>query len=127
MSQTKILIIDDDIRMESVMKRFLFEKKYTLTFANDGEQGIEKAKNLLPDIILCDIVMPTMDGFQVLQHLKRNPPTKPPVFIFLSAKSTTDDFLLGIAKGADGYLAKPISRNDLVETIESHTFQQSFK
>ncbi|MBL7991728.1 MAG: response regulator [Candidatus Kapabacteria bacterium] len=127
MSQTKILIIDDDIRMESVMKRFLFEKKYTLTFANDGEQGIEKAKNLLPDIILCDIVMPTMDGFQVLQHLKRNPPIKPPVFIFLSAKSTTDDFLLGIAKGADGYLAKPISRNDLVETIESHTFQQSFK
>lgn len=127
MSQTKILIIDDDIRMESVMKRFLFEKKYTLTFANDGKQGIEKATNLQPDIILCDIVMPTMDGFQVLQHLRENPLSKPPIFIFLSAKTTTDDFLLGIAKGADGYLAKPISRNDLVETIESHTSQQSFK
>jgi CheY-like chemotaxis protein len=127
MSQTRILIIDDDIRMESVMKRFLFEKKYTLTFANDGKQGVEKATNLQPDIILCDIVMPAMDGFQVLQHLRENPLSKPPIFIFLSAKATTDDFLLGISKGADGYLAKPISRNDLVETIESHTFQQSFK
>lgn len=119
-AQIKVLIIDDDVRMESILARFLFEQKYALTFANNGRQGIQKAESLLPDIILCDITMPSMDGFQVLRHLKQNPQTKPLTFIFISAKSSTEDLLYGISQGADGYLAKPLSRNELLETIDTH-------
>lgn len=116
-----ILLIDDDIRVSSLLKRFLYESKYNVLEANSGSKGIEMAKASKPDIILCDIMMPEMDGYTVLKHIRSDNDTKAIPFIFLTAKDGTSDFLTGISKGADGYLAKPISREDLVETIESHT------
>jgi CheY-like chemotaxis protein len=116
-----ILLIDDDIRVSSLLKRFLYEAKYNVVEANSGSKGIELAKTSKPDIILCDIMMPEMDGYTVLKHIRADGDTKSIPFIFLTAKDGTSDFLTGISKGADGYLAKPISREDLVETIETHT------
>lgn len=121
MQQKTILLIDDDIRVSGLLKRFLYEAKYNVIEANNGTKGIELAKSMKPDIILCDIMMPEMDGYTVLKHIRSDSDTKPIPFIFLTAKDGTSDFLTGISKGADGYLAKPISREDLVETIESHT------
>jgi CheY-like chemotaxis protein len=116
-----ILLIDDDIRVSSLLKRFLYEAKYNVIEANSGSKGLEIAKSTKPDIILCDIMMPEMDGYAVLKHIRADNDTKSIPFIFLTAKDGTSDFLTGISKGADGYLAKPISREDLVETIETHT------
>ena len=116
-----ILLIDDDIRVSSLLKRFLYEAKYNVLEANSGSKGIETAKQSKPDIILCDIMMPEMDGYTVLKHIRADADTKAIPFIFLTAKDGTSDFLTGISKGADGYLAKPISREDLIETIETHT------
>ncbi len=121
MTQKTILLIDDDIRVSGLLKRFLYEAKYNVIEANSGGKGIEMAKSTKPDIILCDIMMPEMDGYTVLKHIRSDADTKSIPFIFLTAKDGTSDFLTGISKGADGYLAKPISREDLVETIESHT------
>jgi CheY-like chemotaxis protein len=104
-----------------LLKRFLYEAKYNVVEANSGSKGIELAKENKPDIILCDIMMPEMDGYTVLKHIRADGDTKGIPFIFLTAKDGTSDFLTGISKGADGYLAKPISREDLVETIETHT------
>jgi CheY-like chemotaxis protein len=122
MSRAKtILLIDDDIRVSGLLKRFLYEAKYNVVEANSGPKGIEAAKQLKPDIILCDIMMPEMDGYAVLKEIRANSELKGIPFIFLTAKDGTSDFLTGISKGADGYLSKPISREDLVETIETHT------
>jgi CheY-like chemotaxis protein len=116
-----ILLIDDDIRVSGLLKRFLYEAKYNVLEASNGTKGLELAKQEKPDIILCDIMMPEMDGYTVLKHIRGDADTKGIPFIFLTAKDGTSDFLTGISKGADGYLSKPISREDLVETIETHT------
>ena len=121
MSTVKVLLIDDDIRVSALLKRFLYEKMYDVISAENGPQGIEMAKTQKPDIIFCDIMMPEMDGYTVLKHIRSDGDTKGIPFIFLTAKDGTSDFLTGISKGADGYLAKPISREDLIETIETHT------
>jgi CheY-like chemotaxis protein len=116
-----ILLIDDDIRVSGLLKRFLYEAKYDVLEASNGTKGLELAKERKPDIILCDIMMPEMDGYTVLKHIRGDTETKAIPFIFLTAKDGTSDFLTGISKGADGYLSKPISREDLIETIETHT------
>jgi CheY-like chemotaxis protein len=116
-----ILLIDDDIRVSGLLKRFLYESKYNVIEANSGAEGVRVARQLKPDIILCDIMMPEMDGFAVLKEIRASEDTRSIPFIFLTAKDGTSDFLTGISKGADGYLSKPISREDLVETIETHT------
>jgi DNA-binding response OmpR family regulator len=116
-----ILLIDDDIRVSGLLKRFLYEAKYNVMEANGGVEGVRMAQESKPDIILCDIMMPEMDGFAVLKEIRGSSTTKTIPFIFLTAKDGTSDFLTGISKGADGYLSKPISREDLVETIETHT------
>lgn len=117
----KILLIDDDIRVGNLIQRFLFEEKYQVTVVNNGTEGIEKAKVIIPDIIFCDIMMPEVDGYEVLSQIRSHDATKKIPFIFVTAKSDTSDFLTGMSKGADGYFSKPITREDLIELIETHT------
>lgn len=117
----KILLIDDDIRVGNLIQRFLFEEKYQVTVVNNGKEGIEQALRIVPDIIFCDIMMPETDGYEVLSQIRANGSTKKIPFIFVTAKSDTADFLTGMSKGADGYFSKPITREDLVELIETHT------
>ncbi len=115
-----VLLIDDDIRVSELLKRFLYEKMYNVISAENGVKGIEAAQTHLPDIIFCDIMMPELDGFGVLKQILSDERTKGIPFFFLTSKTETEDFLEGISAGATGYHAKPTSRQELVEAIQGN-------
>lgn len=114
---TKILIIDDE-------KALLEELADNLTFAGfdvlstyDSVLGVQLAQEHLPDLILCDVMMPKMDGYGVLLEIRSHPPTANTPFIFLTAKASRDDWRKGMRMGADDYLTKPFQQSELLETI----------
>lgn len=119
MTQKKILFIDDDIRIESLCKRLLYDKKYIITVVSNGQLGIEKIKTIQPDIVFCDILMPGMNGYQVLDHVRGDETMRSTKFVFLTAKSTTEEFIEGMTKGADAYLMKPVTRDELIDVIDN--------
>lgn len=115
----KILIIEDneDIRDSSV--EILELADYEVLQADNGKTGVELALRHLPDIILCDIMMPELDGYGVLYLLSKNPETANIPFIFLTAKAERADMRKGMEMGADDYLTKPFDDIELLNTIES--------
>jgi CheY-like chemotaxis protein len=115
-----VLLIDDDIRVSQLLKRFLYETTYNVISAESGIKGIEMAQKQKPDIIFCDIMMPEMDGYGVLKEIRSDDRTKDIPFFFLTAKTQTEDFMTGIRAGATGYQAKPTSREELVEAIQGN-------
>lgn len=115
----KILIIEDDNFLRENMSELLELSKYEVYKAQNGEVGIEKAKKHIPDIIVCDIMMPEIDGYSVLEVLAKNNSTKFIPFIFLSAKAERKDIRKGMDLGADDYITKPFSENELLNSIES--------
>lgn len=112
-----ILMIDDDRRVLDLLKRFLYEEKYSIITAENGLEGVEAAKRHAPQVIFCDIMMPELDGFGVLQELQSDSTTSKIPFFFLTSKIQPEDRQLGIEAGATGYLAKPTSRNQLLEVL----------
>ena len=104
----KILIIEDDKILLETAADFLREEGYFVYKAQDGDAGIELAERYLPDLILCDILMPGTDGYQVHKRLKCSIPANQIPFIFMSAKATYDDVATGLEMGADDYITKPI-------------------
>ncbi|MBD1207443.1 MAG: response regulator [Ignavibacteria bacterium] len=112
-----ILMIDDDRRVLDLLKRFLYEEKYSIITAENGMQGVEAARRHAPKVIFCDIMMPELDGFGVLQALQSDITTSKIPFFFLTSKIQPEDRQLGIEAGATGYLAKPTSRNQLLEAL----------
>jgi two-component system, sensor histidine kinase and response regulator len=117
-----VLLIDDDIRVSQLLKRFLYETTYNVISAENGIKGVEAARKHKPDIIFCDIMMPELDGYGVLQQIRSDTLTKDIPFFFLTAKTQTEDFMIGIRAGATGYQAKPTSREELVEAIQGNVF-----
>ena len=115
----KILIIEDDHFLRENMAELLELSKYEVYKAPNGTIGIEKAKKYLPDIIVCDIMMPEIDGYSVIEVLAKNTSTKFIPFIFLSAKTERKDIRKGMDLGADDYITKPFSENELINSIES--------
>lgn len=115
----KVLIIEDnnDIR-ENVME-ILQLAGYEAHEAKNGKAGVELALSHLPDIILCDIMMPELDGYGVLYMLNKNPDTAAIPFIFLTAKAERVDLRKGMEMGADDYLTKPFDDMDLLNAIET--------
>src|SRR5207253_3981981 len=87
--------------------------------ADNGRRGIELAKSIAPDLILCDVMMPELDGFGVLQALRANPLTATVPLIFLTAKGDKLDQRTGMNLGANDYLTKPASREDLLAAIQT--------
>ena len=114
----RILIIDDytDIR-ENIAEILTLAGFQTYT-AENGKKGVELAIQHLPDLIICDIMMPELDGYGVLHLLKRNPATEPIPFIFLTAKAERTDFRKGMEMGADDYITKPFDDVELLNAIE---------
>ncbi len=129
MSQ-KILIIEDNNHIRENVVEILGLAGYTVFEADNGKTGIELAVNNLPDVILCDIMMPELDGYGVLFMLNKNPETAAIPFIFLTAKAERIDQRKGMEMGADDYLTKPFDDIELLNAIESRlrkkTAQQSF-
>jgi DNA-binding response OmpR family regulator len=115
----KILLIEDDVTVRENTAELLVLSEYEVITSNDGRQGSLKAQTELPDIIICDIMMPEMDGYGVLQELSENNQTANIPFIFLSAKTEHKDIRRGMDLGADDYLTKPFEEEDLLSAIES--------
>jgi len=115
----KILLIEDDVTVRENTAELLELSNYDVITARNGKLGVEKAKQNLPDIIVCDIMMPEMDGYGVLKELSENNDTSHIPFIFLSAKTEHKDIRKGMDLGADDYLTKPFEEEDLLSAIES--------
>lgn len=115
----RILLIEDDVTVRENTAELLELSNYEVITASDGKQGCLKAHSVVPDIIVCDIMMPEMDGYGVLQELSKTPKTANIPFIFLSAKTEHKDIRRGMDLGADDYLTKPFEEEDLLSAIES--------
>ncbi|MDC1504120.1 response regulator [Winogradskyella sp.] len=115
----KILIIEDNEDVRENTADILKLVGYETTTAENGKIGLVKAKQLFPDVIVCDIMMPELDGYDVLKELSKNTKTACIPFIFLTAKTEKIDMRKGMNLGADDYLTKPFSEAELIEAIES--------
>ncbi|PKA84494.1 CRP-like cAMP-binding protein [Ulvibacter sp. MAR_2010_11] len=114
-----ILLIEDDTALRENTAELLELENYTVFTAPNGRVGIEIAKKQLPDIIVCDIMMPEVDGYGVLEAVSLEPSTTQIPFIFLSAKTEHKEIRKGMDLGADDYLTKPFEEFELLSAIES--------
>lgn len=115
----KVLIIEDNNDIRENIVEILELAGYTVFAAANGKTGVEQANKNLPDIILCDIMMPELDGYGVLYMLNKNPELSAVPFIFLTAKAERVDLRKGMEMGADDYLTKPFDDMELLNAIES--------
>ncbi len=115
----KILLIEDDTVLRETTAELLELSGFQVRTAADGKNGIQMAKENVPDVIVCDIMMPEIDGYGVLKTLSQNNQTKGIPFIFLSAKTERKDVRKGMDLGADDYLTKPFKETELIGAIES--------
>jgi len=115
---TKILIIEDQPQMRKNLATILEMEDFQVVTAADGLSGMEVARSERPDIVICDVMMPGLDGYQVLAKLRAEPAMATLPFIFLTAKGDKADLRSGMNLGADDYLTKPVSREDLLAAIE---------
>jgi len=127
----KILLIEDNPDMRENTAEILELANYEVHTADNGKEGVRKALSLQPDLIICDIMMPEMDGYGVLRILSKDPHTAGVPFIFLTAKAEGTDMRKGMSMGADDYLTKPFEDIDLLDAIEvrlkkSQVSKQSF-
>ena len=113
-----ILLIEDDADMRENTAEILELAGYRVLKAENGKRGVEMAKKEAPDLLLCDIMMPELDGYGVLHVLGRDPATAEVPFIFLSAKAERGDVRKGMDLGADDYLTKPFEESELLNAIE---------
>lgn len=122
---TKIAVIEDNSDMRENICEILELANYKVVSAPDGKAGVELVRKELPDLVLCDIMMPELDGYGVLYYLSKHPETSSIPFIFLSAKSEKDDFRKGMLMGADDYLTKPFKEIELLDAIEARLKRSS--
>ncbi|MES2107730.1 MAG: response regulator [Bacteroidota bacterium] len=115
----KVLIIEDNNDIRDNILEILELANYEVQGAKNGKEGIDLATKNVPDIILCDIMMPELDGYGVLYMLNKNPETSNIPFIFLTAKAERVDLRKGMEMGADDYLTKPFDDMELLNAIES--------
>ncbi len=113
-SQIHILAIDDDKISQKFIGKALSHDDFLMNYADDGEQGIEKALANTPDIIILDVEMPGMNGYQVCEKLREESATKDTPIVFLSSHSSLRDRMQGYEVGADDFLVKPFERDDLI-------------
>lgn len=115
----KILLIEDDLIMRENISELIELAGYEVEVAENGMVGIEKTKSFLPDLIICDVMMPELDGYGVLYILSQKPETAIIPFVFLTAKSEKADLRKGMELGADDYLFKPFESTELIRVIEN--------
>ncbi|HEX9917004.1 MAG TPA: response regulator [candidate division Zixibacteria bacterium] len=114
----KILVIDDEPEITDIVEAFLKNAGYEVRVENSSVMGIEKAKSFKPDLILLDIMMPRMDGYQVCNELKKNSETKNTPIIFLTGKDASHDEGKSFKVGGDMFIKKPFSCQRLLEIVK---------
>ncbi|MCJ7472518.1 MAG: diguanylate cyclase [Actinobacteria bacterium] len=115
-----ILIVDDVVKNLQVLGTILSKQNYKIAAANNGEQAIKIANNTLPDLILLDIMMPGISGFEVCSRLKKDPRTKDISIIFLTAKIEPEDIVKGFEAGGVDYVIKPFNSIELLARVKTH-------
>lgn len=115
----KVLLIEDNLEVRENTSEILDLAGYNVVTAANGKIGVESAQKEKPDLIICDIMMPELDGYGVLHILNKNPETAGIPFIFLTAKTEKTDIRKGMNLGADDYLTKPFDDTDLLNAIEA--------
>jgi DNA-binding response OmpR family regulator len=113
----KVLVIEDEKAVMNNLLEILDSGGFQGFGAENGSEGIQLAKEELPDLIICDIMMPDTDGYEVLRTLRENSETAMIPFIFLTAKTEQPDLRQGMNLGADDYITKPFRRNELLDSI----------
>lgn len=121
----KVLVIEDEQDMREVILDILEAEGFDVVGAENGSVGARLAQERIPDLIICDVMMPELDGLGVLAYLRRSPKTAVIPFVFLTAKSTKDDFRQGMELGADDYLVKPFTRSALLKAISTRLEKQT--
>lgn len=115
----RILVIEDEPEMRRNLVTVLQMEGYEPVAAENGRRGLELAKAKAPDLILCDVMMPELDGYGVLQALRSDAHAASVPFLFLTAKGEKEDLRNGMNLGADDYLTKPVAKADLLKAIEA--------
>jgi diguanylate cyclase (GGDEF)-like protein len=113
-----ILVVDDDPDIARFVEVNLRSAGYDVSVASDGEEALDKAQTLRPDLVLLDVMMPRIDGFEVAQRLRRNPQTANTSIIMLTAKALSTDKVLGLTAGADDYIIKPFDPIELLARVK---------
>ena len=117
MAIRKILIVDDSPTERHVLNDMLTKAGYEVVTSDNGEDAILKAKSLKPDLILMDVVMPGLNGFQATRAISRDPETRAIPIILCTSKSQETDKIWGMRQGARDYIVKPVNRDELLEKI----------
>lgn len=114
-----VLIIDDDLPTQLILQKALTGEGYKVAIASNGIAGITKAKELRPELILCDWMMPHIDGLEVCRSIKADPNLSTTFFVLLTARTTLDDCIQGLDNGADDFLAKPVEIGELKARVRA--------
>ncbi len=115
----KILIIEDNNDVRENIAEILESEDYEVFVAENGKLGLDEAGKTQPDLILCDVMMPEMDGYEVLKNIRERVATSTTPFIFLTAKNTREDLRKGMQMGADDYISKPFTIDELLDSVET--------
>ena len=121
----RILIIEDETQVRENIQQILEFSDFEVISAAEGASGLKLAKAHTPDLIICDIMMPGLDGYGVLNALRQEPTTETIPVIFLTAKADRTDLRQGMELGADDYLTKPFGNSELVRAVESRLTRQA--
>jgi len=117
MKKGKILVVDDEVNITQILEFSIGSEGFEVITAQNGEEAIERARRERPDLIILDIMMPKIDGYEACRILKANPLTKNIPVLLLTAKGRDIDRRLGYEVGATDYIVKPFSPNKLIERI----------
>jgi len=118
-SHKRLLLIDDDPNLILLVKDYLEFRGYAVVTAENGREALEVLENDVPDMIICDVMMPEMDGYSLVKHVREDPRTSWIPVLFLSAKGQSQDRVKGLNTGADVYMVKPFEPEELVAQVES--------
>jgi len=115
----RLLVVDDEPGLRTALKAYLEDEGFAVTTANDGEEGLQKAVELLPDVVISDVMMPRLDGYGLLKKLRDDERLGGTPVIFLTAKGMTADRIAGFQAGCDDYIPKPFDPDELVARVRN--------
>jgi two-component system alkaline phosphatase synthesis response regulator PhoP len=119
MYQAKILVVDDEVYILHILDFILGAESYDVVTATNGEQALQKVREEKPDLVILDIMMPKLDGYETCRMIKNDPATKGIPVILLTAKGREVDQKLGREVGANDYMTKPFSPSKLIERVQA--------
>src|SRR3954469_2653506 len=122
--QTRVQVIEDEANIRENIQELLEAKGYEVRVSPNGKQGVLDAIDFKPHLIVCDVMMPKMDGYKVLEYVRKTSIIQNTPFIFLTAKVDKSDVRLGMSLGADDYLTKPFTYRELLQAIETRLKRQ---